>query len=300
MKKITHLILLTTFICKLASAQHPIEITYEKTENGYDFYAENQNSAPYLIKVTFNSLTNLRPSFNQKKELTVYSGKQRIFSLKKERENARTNFNYKYRYRKGSLPVKLNPDFTYLIPLKPNRVTRPLKVVFVGEMLGTKDEMPEDWYCVGFTMFKTDTVVVARSGVVIEIKDNLDYEKSNLLMSKEMNYVEILHKDGTIGKYQLFKKDGVFVKVGEKLIAGQALGIIDSEHYEHGPHVRFHVYYAKEGKGYAYVPLKFHAEDTRQVLVFQKRYKVTHPNVLLEQELSKRQRKKRQKANRHK
>lgn len=94
------------------------------------------------------------------------------------------------------------------------------------------------------SMRKADTVVTARSGVVIEIKEDIDYEKSNLLMSKEMNYVEVLQKDGTIGKYQLFKKGGIFVEEGNRIIAGQPLGTIDSEHYEHGPHVRFQVYYA--------------------------------------------------------
>lgn len=290
-------LLLVLIITKHANAQNKkIEITHEQTENGYDFFAENYNQAPYLIKVTFNSLSNLRPSFNPKKEITVYTGRQRIFTLKKERENGSTNFNYKYSYRKGKLPVKLNPDFTYLIPLKENRLTRPLKIAYVGEMLGTKGETPENWYGVGFTMYKADTVVAARSGEVIKVNQLINQTEEHLLMSKQRNLVEILHKDGTIGLYTLFKREGVFVKEGEQVISGQALGIIDSEHYESGPHLRFQVYYALEKEGYAYVSPKFHAEEISQNLEFQKRYKVTHPNGLIEQELSKRQKKKRKKG----
>ena len=107
-----------------------IEITHKQIGEGYEFYCENWTKSPYLLKVTFSDLCNLRPSFNSKKEITVRPGKQRIFTLKKERENKSINFNYKYTYRKGSLPVKLNPDFTYLLPLKPNRVTRAMKVAY--------------------------------------------------------------------------------------------------------------------------------------------------------------------------
>lgn len=290
-------LLLVLIITKHANAQNKkIEITYEQTENGYDFYAENQNQAPYLVKVTFNSISNLRPSFNPKKELTVYTGRQRIFTLKKEREHASTNFNYKYSYRKGKLPVKLNPDFTYLIPLKENRLTRTLKIAYVGEMLGTKGKTPENWYGVGFTMYKADTVVAARSGEVINVIQQINQTEEHLLMSKQRNLVEILHKDGTIGLYTLFKKEGVLVKEGEQVIAGQALGIIDSEHYENGPHLRFQVYYALAKGGYAYVAPKFHVDEINQNLEFQKRYKVTHPKGVVEQELSKRQKKKRKKG----
>lgn len=290
-------LLLVLVITKHTNAQNKkIEITHEQTENGYDFYAENQNAAPYLVKVTFNTLSNLRPSFNLKKEITVYSGRQRIFTLKKEVEHVSTNFNYKYSYRKGKLPVKLNPDFTYLIPLKQNKVTRPMKITYVGEMLGTKGKTPENWYGVGFTMYQADTVVAARSGEVIKVNQHINHAEEHLLMSKQRNLVEILHKDGTIGLYTLFKKEGVFVEEGEQVITGQALGIIDSEHYESGPHLRFQVYYALAKEGYAYVTPKFHAEEISQNLEFQKRYKVTHPKGLLEQELSKRQKKKRKKG----
>ncbi|MEM1123298.1 MAG: M23 family metallopeptidase [Bacteroidota bacterium] len=287
-------VLLTTQLIKQTATAQPqnLEITYEQTDQGYDFYCQNPNESPYLVKINFSILKNLRPNFSLKKEITVTSGRQRIFSLKKERDNQSTNFNYSWSYRKGSLPVKIDPDFAYLLPLQPNKITRPLDVKYVGEVIGQPEGKPKDWYCVGLTMGKVDTIVAARSGYVIEVEDQIHFPKDHLLMTKKMNYVEILHQDGTIGKYQLFQKEGVLVRAGEQVIAGQVLGIVESEHFEHGPHLRFSVYYALPGEGYGYVPLKFHAAGINQQPTYQKQYKVEHPPALIEQELSKRQKKK--------
>lgn len=114
-------------------------------------------------------------------------------------------------------------------------------------------------------------------------------------------YQYLIHCKFTINSYKERKvnhsnQKGVFVKEGEQVITGQALGMIDSEHYENGPHLRFQVYYALAKEGYAYVSPKFHAEEISQNLEFQKRYKVIHPKGLIEQELSTRQKKKRKKG----
>jgi len=141
-------------------------------------------------------------------------------------------------------------------------------------------------------MNKGDTVAAARSGRVIEVVADVDPSETHLLMHKQRNYVELLHKDGTIGKYQLFQKESVFVEEGEFVVAGDPLGIVDSEHYEHGPHIRFQVYYAKEGEGYGYVTPKFYSSEKVKTLNFSERYKVKHPEDIILSELSKRQKKK--------
>lgn len=287
------LLLLSIIGINPAKAQsQKLEIIYEQTENGYDFYCDNPNNSPYLVKINFTLLKNLRPNFSLKKEITVTTGKQRIFTLKKERENQSTNFNYKWSYRKGSLPVKHKSDTPYLLPLKERRLTKTLKVVYVGEVIGKSEQTPEGYYCIGFTMNKGDTVAAARSGRVIEVVADIDPAETHLLMHKQRNYVEILHKDGTIGKYQLFQKESVFVEEGDFVVAGNPLGIVDSEHYEHGPHIRFQVYYAKEGEGYGYITPKFYSSEKVKILNFAERYKVKHPKDLILSELSKRQKKK--------
>jgi len=62
-KNILLLILLFSIIGINSTIAQPqqLEITYEQTENGYDFYCNNSNASPYLIKINFTQLKNLRP-----------------------------------------------------------------------------------------------------------------------------------------------------------------------------------------------------------------------------------------------
>ena len=147
MNAITKLIciLIIFSIAKPIIAQHQkIKISYEPTADGYDFYADNSTQSPYLIKINFTALSNLRPSFNENQEITVMSGRKRILSLKQEVKNQRTNFNFKWSYRKGYLPVKLKVDYPYLIPLKEQRVTKAFELKYIGEVIGKAETKPTD------------------------------------------------------------------------------------------------------------------------------------------------------------
>ena len=181
-----------------------------------------------------------------------------------------------------------------MIPLKEQRTTEVFELKYIGEVIGKAETKPTDWYSLGFEMNEGDTVVAARSGRVIEIEDNIIVENSEALSFKEKrNYVEILHKDGTIGKYELFQKGGIFVRPGDNIIAGEAIGIIDGTQYTSGAHVRFHVYYAKKEGGYGYVPLKFYVNDKISSLKVGASYEVSHSESIIEEELTKKQKKRR-------
>lgn len=125
--------------------------------------------------------------------------------------------------------------------------------------------------------------------------------------------IQIQHKDGTTASYQNFQNGGVFPKSGDKVFAGQAIGIIGGENYNFGSHLSFSVfyyeYYAKTSNGKetgeyynnAYVPVNFHSIDG--VLDFEQNnieIESVHEESIITYEMSKREKKKWNKAKKSK
>jgi len=253
-----------------------IEITHNRKGSNYDFFCQNNTNCPYLVKVEFSTLSNLKSSRNTNSEITVYPGNRKIFSLEPIRDNQFANFQYKWTYRKGTLKVKIKPTEKYIIPLKDGKSTKCIELKHLSDVIKSTKEKPENWYAMGFSMPKGDTVIVSMGGRVIDMYKEAATNDSNLSFHQNRNYVEVLHKNGTIAKYELFQKGGIFVQLGDKVVRGQPLGIIGGNNYNTGSHLRFSVYYALKKGGYAYLPIAFYNNGKKQILDYNEFYQVIH------------------------
>ena len=101
---------------------------------------------------------------------------------------------------------------------------------------------PQNRYAVDFAAEIGTTVVAAREGVVMQVES--DFEKAGLNLEKyggRANYVRILHDDGTMGLYAHLKPEGVLVRVGQRVRAGQRIGLSGNTGFTSGPHLHFAV-----------------------------------------------------------
>lgn len=89
---------------------------------------------------------------------------------------------------------------------------------------------------------KTGTkVCAARGGLVFATRNDSDKRGLKPGNLSDGNYIMIRHEDGSEANYWHFKKDGVLVKVGDTVTAGQLIGLSGNTGYSAFPHLHFEV-----------------------------------------------------------
>jgi murein DD-endopeptidase MepM/ murein hydrolase activator NlpD len=97
-------------------------------------------------------------------------------------------------------------------------------------------------YAVDFAADIGTPVLAAREGVVMQVES--DFDKAGLDLEKyggRANYVRILHDDGTMALYAHLREEGVLVRVGQRVRAGQRIGLSGNTGFTSGPHLHFAV-----------------------------------------------------------
>ncbi|UNK50774.1 M23 family metallopeptidase [Lysobacter sp. S4-A87] len=98
-------------------------------------------------------------------------------------------------------------------------------------------------YAVDFAAAIGTPVLAARGGVVMQVES--DFDKAGLNLERfggRANFVRILHDDGSMTLYGHLKADdGVLVRVGQRVRAGQQIGLSGNTGFTTGPHLHFAV-----------------------------------------------------------
>jgi murein DD-endopeptidase MepM/ murein hydrolase activator NlpD len=98
----------------------------------------------------------------------------------------------------------------------------------------------QNYYAVDFVAPIGTPVLAARDGIVMEIES--DFDKAGLNLEKfggRANFVRILHDDGTMALYAHLQENGVVVRVGQHVRAGQQIGSSGNTGFTTGPHLHF-------------------------------------------------------------
>lgn len=101
---------------------------------------------------------------------------------------------------------------------------------------------PQNRYAVDFAADIGTPVLAARDGVVMQVES--DFAKAGLDLEKyggRANFVRILHDDGTMGLYAHLQEGGVLVRIGQRVRAGQQIGLSGNTGFTTGPHLHFAV-----------------------------------------------------------
>lgn len=163
-------------------------------------------------------------------------------------------YDYKWKSQIGSAKAQHDENAVYRFPY-PAGVTYP---VMQGH-LGTFSHTGQYSYALDWKMPIGSKVCAARAGRVVKTKADSDQGGPAEEFRKLANSVSILHADGTIGEYVHLKKDGILVKVGDEVQAGDAVALSGNTGYSSAPHLHFHVFIPVDGTQFQTIPVKFRA-----------------------------------------
>jgi murein DD-endopeptidase MepM/ murein hydrolase activator NlpD len=153
---------------------------------------------------------------------------------------------YKWRYDfhwvKGRMDARHDDKTRYRLPFKKDEAHQ----VCQGYN-GRLSHRGEDRHAVDFAMPEGTTVCAAREGVVIDLKKSSKTGGPDKKYRSLSNYVSIVHPDGTVAEYDHLKYDSVLVKIGDRVAAGQPIGLSGNTGYSTLPHLHLGVYSAING-----------------------------------------------------
>lgn len=101
-------------------------------------------------------------------------------------------------------------------------------------------------YSLDFVLPEGTPLLAARDGIVVETEDKFTEGRRDPKLIDKANRIVIEHSDGTVAIYGHLKAKGVFVKPGEKVVAGQKIGLSGDTGFSTGPHLHFEVYKPEE------------------------------------------------------
>lgn len=128
-------------------------------------------------------------------------------------------------------------DVEYLPPLRLPRLT--IAQGYGGRFSHTD---PQNRHALDFEAPEGTPVYAARGGVVMQVES--DFDKAGLNREKyggRANFIRILHDDGSMGLYAHLQPEGVLVRMGQRVRAGQQIGLSGNTGYTTGPHLHFAV-----------------------------------------------------------
>lgn len=303
------IVLFFIFNTLLCQAQNEI-ITVKLTRNDdktVDLSYYKHKFGTYNLSLLFSNLTN---ASHPKTNHNIKSQKGNLVKIRPLDKNKNINCTFRYWYIRGELNPKFNPDFVYLLPVSTTKQSE----VQTLTNLETKyfgAEQPENWISYLFYTNVGDTAYAARKGTVVQIKKGEDYNNElSISYQSKVNSILIEHKDGTLAMYKGFDKNSIFVEEGDKVNPHSPLGIMAQYDKKKLGQLRFSVYYLSkidrkppeqksiknEMQHYSYITPLFLTEDGLRQLKTQQTYKGIIDQNIITKEFSRRELKKRAKA----
>jgi murein DD-endopeptidase MepM/ murein hydrolase activator NlpD len=142
-------------------------------------------------------------------------------------------------------------DVAYRLPFDAKRfqVTQAPQGRFSHEDAENRD-------AVDFALPEGTPVLAARAGKVMQVQGNFTGNGQDPLRDRERaNFIRILHEDGSMAVYAHLRENGVLVRSGQRVEAGQRIGVSGNTGFSTAPHLHF-VVQANAGMQLRSIPVR--------------------------------------------
>ena len=250
-----------------------------------DFIAYNNYKAPLFLNIDFADLENT--TFNEPLPYVklLEPGFNSLFTLQRDLDADVPRFNYQIKYFRSNPMAKVNLDFPYLIPLAPGTAVQPYNVENIKGFSG--DEEPRGWLATGFNVSQEQEIYAARNGIVVEAIGANRRTDSQTWYNTWTNVITLLQPDGTLMCYRNVIDPQKKLKLGDKIFAGQQLGIVPK-----GMSKLVLLIYQESinSKDLLFVVPQFViGKDKVDMIISSKKYNVVHPLDIRALEMSKKE-----------
>lgn len=237
-----------------------IRISNERQGPVTQLYVENLQAAE--VTVTFEmDLTNLSADVPLPYTTTV-PGKKRVklFDLNPIDLTRGWSWTYTYYSTFGSTTARHDDACVYVLPYAPGKAYR-VSQGYNGEY----SHFGADQFAIDWRMPVGTPVHAARAGLVVGVKNDSNIGGDDNKYDWDANYILIQHPDGTLGQYVHLMKGGAKVKLGQRVEAGDLIGLSGNTGHSTGPHLHFSVFKARDGKHRETIPVRYRSADSLTV-----------------------------------
>lgn len=215
-------------------ANYQLRIYEQADDNKVKILADNLEPFPITIslKITLKGTTLDRP-LDQYYVLEPNSTEVLLSTIIKP--NSSWSYRFSYTYSMGDALVKHDDGYAYQLPFpkgKSYRLTQGYNGRTTHRGINSLD----------FTMPKGDTILAAREGTFVRIKEDSNRGCPSASCMDDGNFVTILHDDGTLADYVHLQQNGVLVELGDQVQKGQAIALNGATGWASGAQLHFVVY----------------------------------------------------------
>lgn len=199
-------------------------------------YADNAIAGPVEVLLKFTREVNTRGEPDLPARATVPANTTVLLSRLMPAAPGTAEFGLSMEVVPGD-PRAKPQDVDYLLPIPRERLR--IEQGFNGRF---SHQDTQNLYAIDFRAAQGTPVSAARGGTVMQVES--DFDKAGLDLEKyggRANYVRILHDDGTMGLYAHLRTEGVLVRPGQRVRAGQKIGLSGNTGFTSGPHLHFAV-----------------------------------------------------------
>lgn len=220
-----------------AGIREPDEITeldVVERNNGWDIYIRNLLNGPVEAGL----------KFGESKAVVAKPGLplQRVLNPRERVQVTRvdaTGPNAFLSLNMASVPgssLAAPRDFIYQLPIAKKEALK-IAQAFNGRLSHTDEQ---NRFAVDFSMPVGTAVLAARAGVVMQTTGSFERAGTNQeKYATRANIVRILHDDGSMAVYAHLKQNGIMVREGQRVAAGQLIAYSGNTGFSTGPHLHF-------------------------------------------------------------
>jgi murein DD-endopeptidase MepM/ murein hydrolase activator NlpD len=250
-----HACLTTTVISSAAVASCPegwLNIEKSSGNGQISFTAHNSSNIPLTFTMNLD-LWRLQASRDTTFTESLQPNESRpVVTLTRKNENTPGNYEYTTRCTIGNKDADHDDDVLYRLPYASGTSYR------VIQGYGSRfSHTGREAYTVDFYMKEGTHVHAARDGVVARIEEAHSIGCWERGCGAYANYIVVVHDDDTTGEYYHLQQHGALVEPGQRVTAGELIGLSGNTGHTTMPHLHFGVYRAIANGREQSIPVRY-------------------------------------------